>query len=227
MWFKKYVQSKFYFLKKRIVKQRGQIGPNSELGRWITLLSSLDSVKNIVEFGVWNGRGSSLCILQGVEKRIIKKEVSILGFEINKEKYEEARKVLRKSTNYVLLYGGILDLDDNFLELNNLTKVEDEWWVIDQKNLETSSNYFTRVPLQIDLLILDGGEFTSYSEFKKLESRCKGFIVLDDIKVRKNRRVHFELSSNFSWACITSEDERNGYSIWRYGISKGSLVKEN
>lgn len=81
-------------------------------------------------------------------------------------------------------------------------------------NLQESPNCLEKIPLQIDLLILDGGEFTSYSEFKILKSRCKGFIILDDVKSRKNREVHSELIMDDTCTLIVESNDRNRFSIW-------------
>lgn len=140
--------------------------------------------------------------------------VRVIGLESSKKMYEEARRELQSEAKYSLLWGTVIDPRDEFLEINQLSELESVWWIQDKYNLQESPNCLEKIPLQIDLLILDGGEFTSYSEFKTLKSRCKRFIVLDDVKSRKNREVHSELIMDDTWALIVESNDRNGFSIW-------------
>ena len=69
------------------------------------------------------------------------------------------------------------------------------------------------MPERIDLLILDGGEFSSYYEFLKLKDRTTYFI-LDDTKILKNFEVANIIKNNKSlYEIIVDSEDRNGYLI--------------
>jgi hypothetical protein len=70
------------------------------------------------------------------------------------------------------------------------------------------------IPLSLDLVILDGGEFSTYAEFLELKDRLAKWVVLDDVKTRKNRRVLEELQKDPAFALVAEEDERNGTAIF-------------
>jgi hypothetical protein len=63
-----------------------------------------------------------------------------------------------------------------------------------------------------DILLLDGGEFTTYFEFQLLKNRCK-ILMLDDINVAKCTLIVKEIEQDPSWKIIKKENVRNGYLI--------------
>ncbi|CAN2170127.1 hypothetical protein MCEGKSH29_00035 [Candidatus Nanopelagicaceae bacterium] len=150
----------------------GQIHPKSELGRWIQLISSFEEVVSIVEIGCWNGKGSSRRIVDGAKSSVNYAEKRIIGLEASPEMYKKAKGNLKRFSNYSVLWGSIVTLDqlDNF----DLTPQEGEWLKNDIRMIQECPNVLNQIPSRIDLLILDGGEFASYSEFKVLYSRVKG-----------------------------------------------------
>ena len=215
MYFRDLVNTKIWLIKKKVYPQQGQITEKFEIGRWISLLSCLSSVTRIVEIGVWNGKGTSQCILKGAKRRVSMDNLQIFGLEVSGEMIKKARRVIRKESRYSLLWGGVVSSEDENLLVDNLSEIEAKWWTEDKENLDRAPNRLPDLPNDISLLILDGGEFTSYAEFKRLEKRCKGFVVLDDVNARKNFKTHHELMKNSEWVCIAHSDERNGFSIFK------------
>ena len=68
--------------------------------------------------------------------------------------------------------------------------------------------------LEIDVLLLDGGEFSTYAEFEILKDRAK-IIILDDTTELKTKHVHAALISDSDWDCLLESSERHGYSMHR------------
>ena len=66
---------------------------------------------------------------------------------------------------------------------------------------------------EIDLLILDGGEFSTYSEFQLLKSRVTKYVVLDDIFTRKCKKILQEVQSSNEFEVIYFSTERNGSAV--------------
>jgi len=72
------------------------------------------------------------------------------------------------------------------------------------------------MPDKIDLLLLDGGEFSTLSEFNKLYSRSK-YILLDDTNTTKCNKVSKILIEDNNFELIFDEqtDDRNGFMAFR------------
>ena len=90
---------------------------------------------------------------------------------------------------------------------------EIEWFESDLQNMSTAQNVLGWLPQQIDVLLLDGGEFSSYSEYLFLKDRGVKWLILDDVNVRKNRRVLAEAVSSGEFHLIWKSDERNGAAV--------------
>ncbi len=202
----KWVQDKHYM-------SLGQINESSDLGRWIRLLASLEQVRTIVEIGTWSGRGSSRMIALGVMDSENLQGKSVQGLEIDLKMWRKSKRNLRRYGFVEVLHGTIIHEDD--LDSENLSSDEILWLAHDRRNLQEAQNVLSQIPSQIDLLILDGGEFSSYAEFLTLESRLSGFVVLDDTSVRKNRAVVEKMLVDKKFHLVWESDLRNGCAIFR------------
>ena len=62
-----------------------------------------------------------------------------------------------------------------------------------------------------DMVVIDGSEFTGYSEYLLIKDRCK-YLVLDDVhKCYKNLQVYEEIKANGNWDIIFDDpNDRNG-----------------
>lgn len=210
--------SKFFKIKKYITykitifleffSKKGQIDLYSEIGRWIYLLSSLNSTLVIVEIGTWNGKGSSSLISAGVIKSGVPNK-SVIGLEINKQLALSARKNLAKYEFFKVIHGNIVEISE--IDSVNLSNLEQKWIKEDLANIELAPNVLDQLPQEIHLLVLDGGEFTTYAEYQILRSRIRGFIVLDDTNTRKCRRI---LNEALEQGLVVFESpERNGVAV--------------
>jgi hypothetical protein len=126
--------------------------------------------------------------------------------------YKKARRFLRFFRFYRLLHGSIVSVKD--LNTDNLLPHEVKWLDQDRKQLVSSPNVFSSIPATIDLLVLDGGEFSSLAEFDLLRDRLSGWIILDDTFTRKNSSVYRLLASDEEWLEVYSSSERNGVSVF-------------
>jgi hypothetical protein len=99
------------------------------------------------------------------------------------------------------------------LDSTQLREEEIEWFESDKQNMSTTQNVLCLLPQQIDVLLLDGGEFSSYSEYLFLKDRGVRWLILDDVNVRKNRRVLAEAVTSGEFQLIWRSDERNGAAV--------------
>jgi hypothetical protein len=192
----------------------GQITPEGAVGK--TLIEYTRDVKNIVEIGTWTGLGSTRCFLRGLQPGTI-----FFTLETNLEKVQIAQKNLQSEMkpNVTFLWGSILRSEDVKDELAIFPELQQKefsrWHRIDMENLKQSPNVLSKLPDQIDFLLLDGGEFTTWYEFQILLPRCTRYIALDDVNVSKCRKIRQILASNPSWTEIRYIPERNGFSLFR------------
>lgn len=194
----------------RKVEALGQIQLSHDIGKWLTVLSSLSSTKTIVEIGTWSGAGSSAAIAKAVLNNP-NSEIAVYGYEVNKRMSEQSTKRLSKYPFYQVIYGSIVTVDE--LEVEELNGDEHSWLEMDKKWISDAPYVKNTIPSEIDLCLLDGGEFSTYPEWKLLEERITNWVVLDDIHVRKNRRVLKEALESGRWILVDKSDERNGTAV--------------
>jgi hypothetical protein len=107
-----------------------------------------------------------------------------------------------------VLHGSLVHLDSPLL-LMSLTPEENRWF---QNDADTRfinvPNILESIPPKFDLLVLDGGEFTTFNDYLVLRKRCK-YLFLDDINVRKNR-LCFQTAIEDGFSLLKKTDEGNG-----------------
>ena len=199
----------------------GQINLDSSLGR---LLANLAKTHNsIVEIGTWNGQGSTQCILSTLLTRL-DQSWHFTSLECNETMFQQAMQcwnnkiTVEQQQQVEFLLGTILNLKD-LPSLDILEKQHgfvQEWYEQDITWLKQTVNHLDKLPATIDLLILDGGEYTTYSEWQLLKSRVTT-VVLDDTKTCKCRDIYQELHQDQDWLVVADHpNDRNGWAVFRH-----------
>ena len=194
----------------------GQITLDQNLGKHIKNLTEREDVKTIVDVGTFHGLGTTICIIYGMDNT--KKLWSI---ELYPNMYEYSLMNLSKylTPNITLLNGKIIEYDDVFWFDHDTIDFSTDlharlWYDKDMKHLMSGKNILSELPTIIDLLVLDGGEYTTYPEYLKLKDKTN-IIVLDDVNIHKCKRVREELLNDSDFELIFEDlDDRNGYSIF-------------
>jgi len=203
------------FLLRPITIRRGQLQGNSEAGAWLKFLASRSDVRSIVEIGTWNGKGSSQLIAKGVKARTDSRTWPVvMGLEADAALAAKAQRHLRKYNFFDVIHGCIVTEAD--VDSENLTAQEVDWLNGDLSNMSKAPYVLAELPKAIDLILLDGGEFTTYAEFKILKNRLRGWVLLDDTKTRKCKKILSELRASTSFSIVFESDERNGTALARY-----------
>ena len=192
----------------------GQVHAKTELGAWITFISSLKDVHTIVDVGTWSGSGTTLCAAKGVRKKLSRDRngTQIMGFEIDQSMVVKARRRLRGFRFVSVVYGSLVDSGE--LDRSYLSPEEEGWFKADLEKMALAPVVLDQAPDKIDLLILDGGEFSSQAEYFALRDRTSGWMVLDDITTRKNKKVFDLLASDDLFSLVWVTRERNGAAIF-------------
>jgi hypothetical protein len=196
---------------------KGQILKNSLFADFINKTIKEYSPKNIVEIGTWRGLGSTKRIIDAIADNNL--DCDFISLETNKIFYDEAKQNLKEYTNRVnLIYGRVIEIIDveNFIVSQELSHQEQGWLNEDIANFAIAPNVLSSIPEEIDFLLLDGGEFSTYSEWLKLKDRSK-IIALDDTNTTKCRKIREEILSdkNSIYEIIIDSNDRNGFMFLR------------
>ena len=190
---------------------QGQILMSSERCKLITKVIQEHNCQKIVEIGTWKGMGSTLCILKSMSttSEFITLESNKIFYDIAKSNLELYQDKLK------MVYGTIVSIDEvnSFVSNLNLDKERQTWLNEDLHNLELCPNVLNEILTEIDFLLLDGGEFSTYREWEKLKSRTK-IVALDDIREIKTKQIYLELSEDNNYELIDSTSEGNGFYIF-------------
>ena len=68
------------------------------------------------------------------------------------------------------------------------------------------------LPNLFDVILLDGGEFTTYYEFQLLKDRCN-VLMLDDTNGAKCKLIMDEIKADPSWTILVQKNTRGGFLI--------------
>ena len=179
------------------------------------LISSLSEVSRIVEIGTWNGQGSTKLICLGVSQKskIERSKVQFHGYEIHPGMFKKALRIQERFSFLHLHHGSIVKSSE--LDSHELTPIESVWFDADKKLIDECPNVLDTIPNSIDLLVLDGGEFSTFAEFLTLRPRVSTWIVLDDTNVRKCNKVVEILKKDTEFNLVFESKERNGVAIFR------------
>lgn len=203
----------------------GQINRNTVTGEFIYNLCLLESNKTIVEIGTWNGAGSTKCIIDALLTRF--DEYKFYSLEVNKKMYDLAKtywdqallscnSLIKEQIN--ILHGTVINKDEmipleEIRNYNNYIKDWEKWYSDDIASFESCQNILNLIPEKIDVLLLDGGEFSTLAEFNKLKSRTK-YILCDDTNTTKCSKITEIMNNddkNYKLIFDNQTDGRNGF----------------
>lgn len=208
--------------------EKGQVLTGSPFGNVIFDIASNPILHTFVEVGTWKGFGTTRCVMQGLIKRFQEEgsqDVHFYSFESNETFYKEALTLWNQFAYPCLhlCYGklhrdGLLSKED--IESHPYfpaVKTHYDLWY-EQDKLDYEESPFSDpmyLPKTIDVLILDGGEFSGYADWEALKQKRPLFVCLDDIYTMKNERVFKELSENKEeWESFAEGQDRHGWAIF-------------
>lgn len=194
----------------------GQIS-NDPFSQDIEYYASNKMYHTFLEIGTWNGLGSTKAFSNGFSKRD-DNDYIFYSLECNKDKCNDAKKLYAHNKNIHILNEVIWNKEpSDFYEifpecLSNETFKR--WNELDLINMQMCNLFLERkdIPEFFDVILLDGGLFTTYYEYQLLKNKCK-VLMLDDIYTSKCKRIVEELKSDSSWKIIKEVRIRNGYLI--------------
>ena len=219
--YRKYINLKNYFSTiNKLKKSSGQMKDNQLKNKLVELITN-NEIKNIVEIGTWNGLGSTSMLLNIVKDS--DKNISFYSIESDSLCFKAAKKNLKNNLEYVnLILGRVHEVDDldyvnkNIIFEYGYGEKEYEWFIQDLRRYKKIKNVSSQIPNKIDLLLLDGGEFSGYADFLTLYLRSK-FIILDDCNSFKQHNVlSFIKENKTNFELIYDSENREGVQIYLY-----------
>jgi hypothetical protein len=201
----------------------GQILGSDPLAVWLQAISTDPDVSRIVEIGAWEGKGSTRVFAESVLTRLDAGSVSVLSLEASKQRAQRARKRNAKFPFVQIIWGSIVTERD--LDSNSLNSDESNWISDDIEALKDCPQVFGLIPLSIDALFLDGGEFSTKKEYDLLANRVTKWLILDDTSTRKCFAIAKEIRTGGTpFQIIVDSSERNGFLI---AVKKERFSSEN
>jgi hypothetical protein len=206
-------------------KQNYQNHVNNNLGQICNDEFSIDirryatdpNNRTFLEIGTWNGLGSTKAFADGFAQR--KDEDYIFySLECNADKCADAARLYAGNPRIHILNEVIWNQEPiDFYEVfpqcisNSMFK---HWHEVDLLNMQKCEVFLDRpeIPAVFDVILLDGGEFTTYYEFQLLKNRCK-ILMMDDVNVDKCSKIVQEIRADSSWRILKQSNIRNGYLI--------------
>ena len=190
----------------------GQINRGSFFGEELYKVSLNVNFKNYVEVGTWNGQGSTKCFMDGILSR--SDDSCLYSVEASIEFYNQANEYWSNSLapdsidRLKLLYGRLVGAED-LISIEEVESHENfldnpwlEWRERNIKEYDECENVASLLPEEIDVLMLDGGQFSTRAEFELLEDNVK-VVVLDDTTTFKTETIKDYIVSNTDeWSVV-------------------------
>lgn len=191
---------------------------NDSFSLKIRELSGILENKTFLEIGTWNGLGSTKQFVDVLKTR--NNDYIFYSLECNNDKCNDARNLYVAEKNIIILNEVLFNIQpDNFYDIfpqcanNPMFK---EWHKVDMENMKKCNLFLERddLPELFDVILLDGGEFTTYFEFQLIKDKCK-YLLLDDINVAKCTKIVEEIKSEpTKWEIIEeNKTTRNGFLV--------------
>jgi hypothetical protein len=208
-----------------------EININEEFGNSIYNTVLEYKLNSNLEIGSWDGEGSTFCFVEAMKQNAGQKFLACI--EIDKQKisilsqrykaFDFVQPIYGSSINYEeMLYKDFEEIwNSPYNKINkNITdkQLVKSWFDRDielLKKVKTSAiNYLKNY--YWDSVLIDGGEFTGYSEFNLLKNKTK-FLFLDDVHhAFKCYEIYEELKNDNNWELLNeNKNIRNGYAIFK------------
>ena len=192
----------------------GEIGSASSFGQ--ALSETASSAPVIIEVGSGSGLGSTACLVRGLQK-----EGRLYAIEAARERADACRANHSHDSRVHVLHG-VVSRDALMTRGQVLTHAlfpaieghYDQCYAKEAADYDSAPHVLDRLPKQCDMLVLDGGEFSSWGDWSVLKDTRPTWVALDDVNVIKTSSIADELTVQ-GWHETFRTDERNGSSIFR------------
>lgn len=186
----------------------GQINMDSGFGKAIYQIASNPKYSTFCEVGTWNGLGSTVCLYEGIRNR----NAHLYSIEAYKPMYDQAIQHWKDKSNITLLYGTLHRsiLPREFIQNHKAFMIVAEHYRLyyEEEKACVETAPLVQVP-PCEVLLLDGGEFTSEGDWGVLFGSHVKVVMLDDTYAIKTSTAYRYLLSNILWECVYIEKFEN------------------
>ena len=195
----------------------GQINPDSSFGKAIMSIAADPTYQIFLDVGTWNGMGTTRCLVLATNER---PGSMIYSIEANRNMFNEAvANWPDPPSNLKLLYGKLATEMLSYTDITNSPKfkdIETHFMLHYGQDVYDFLNApLVELPPQIDVAILDGGEFCGPSDLSRAVQLSPKIIALDDTHCMKNDTNLELLLNSPDWQLIEKSDDRNGWAIFK------------
>jgi len=211
----------------------GEINITDQFGRSIFDTVLKYKLKRVLEIGSWDGTGSTQCFL-GAMQILNDEDKRLTCLEVNTERYSKlvenispykwAKAYNKSSVSFKhLTYTNFNDIWNS--PYNGMQKhptpssydTVEKWFNEDIDSIKRiEPGYLEEDNLFYDAVLIDGSEFTGYSEYTLLKDRVNVLFLDDYYKSFKTNQIVRELEKNNKWEVISfSRDLRNGFAVFK------------
>jgi hypothetical protein len=205
----------------------GEINTNDEFGQIIIDIVKKYNLQTILEIGSWDGTGSTKCFIKGLKTL---KTPKLYCIELRKDRFETLKENTKEYPWIECLNVSTISkktfLHKNFEEIWNspFNKIKNSnketvksWFNGDMQYIETYSvGYLDNDTKFYDGVLIDGGEFSGYSEYKLIKDRTNVLFLDDYYNAFKTNQAARELINDSEWEVIAGNRYfRNGYAVFK------------
>ena len=203
----------------------GQVSKDSDLGKQCQIYASDEKNKTFLEVGTWNGLGTTKVLFDVMKQRSDHQDKGYMFYslECNSEKSQIARMFYSSEPTVHILNEVLSAPDDSEIEQVFPEILHDgvfrAWSNADNVNIKMSKMFLERsdIPSVFDVVLLDGGEFTTYFDYQAIKDRTK-MLLLDDTMSNKCKKIVELLKQDPDWnilfetqnglGCVVAENTR-------------------
>lgn len=204
----------------------GQINLESAFGKRIYEIAQNPNYTTFAEVGTWNGEGSTWCFVQGLRCRNDTDRVHLYSLEANTNMLRQAEQFYREfSFPFLHLLGGTVNRTQ-FLSREEVCAHPRFPLVRDHYHLHYDDEFHSfsqapyqgdAIPAQVDVVLLDGGEFSTDGDFAFFQTRQPRVWLLDDVSVIKTQKIFETLQADPQWVLTDCHlQDRNGWAIFQH-----------
>lgn len=201
----------------------GQINIDTKFGKYLYDLAANDQYKVFVEVGTWNGQGSTRCLISGIVG--FNPNAKLYSLEANANMFNQAKSFWSNCPRQLHLIHGVLHKKQLMLDeiekhpmyyklLENGDKYK-TWLLNDIQDMQ-QINIFNIEEDNVDVIVLDGGEFSTHGDWEVLQKKNPKIVCLDDSNVLKTYDIRNELLHSKDWEVVVDEQaDRNGWCVFK------------
>jgi len=189
----------------------GQLHPDTPVGNFLNHTAKNPEYKTFMEFGTWNGQGSTLCVASALAAR--EDPTVFVSLEADKGRRDAAADFWTTQNHgnmkLDLFWGKVSNemLTQEYVANHPKFSAQIQYYDIEISQTSECPLLDSELPETVDVVLFDGGEFCGIGDYKFFSKKYPGvkMIICDDIDTIKNELIYNHLTQEGSpWKVIAS-----------------------